>query len=165
MACPLSGHLCSIGSPYEQTPKKSWWRHKMETLSAVLALCEGDPLATDGFPSQRPLTQSFDVFFDMHLNKRLSKQSICGDLRRHDVHCNVTVMFNENTKTFIVNISMDYTIEPYCFLFTPSQLGYFTSCVRQYKWSKLGPFFAKKTPSCWNRNSQKPVTVFRPSFV
>ena len=26
------------------------------------------------FPSQRPMTQSFDVFFDLHLNKRLSKQ-------------------------------------------------------------------------------------------
>ena len=28
-------------------------------------------------PSQRPVTRSFDVFFDLNLNKRLSKQS-CG---------------------------------------------------------------------------------------
>ena len=28
-------------------------------------------------PSQRPLTRSFDVFFDLHLNKSLSKQSWC----------------------------------------------------------------------------------------
>ena len=28
------------------------------------------------FRSQRPVTRSFDVFFDLHLNKRLSKQSI-----------------------------------------------------------------------------------------
>ena len=27
------------------------------------------------FPAQRPVTQSFDVFFDLRLNKRLSKQS------------------------------------------------------------------------------------------
>ena len=27
------------------------------------------------FPSQRPVTRSFDVFFDQRLNKRLSKQS------------------------------------------------------------------------------------------
>ena len=27
------------------------------------------------FPSQRPMTRSFDVFFDQHPNKRLSKQS------------------------------------------------------------------------------------------
>ena len=26
------------------------------------------------FPAQRPVTQSFDVFFDLRLNKRLSKQ-------------------------------------------------------------------------------------------
>ena len=29
---------------------------------------------TDEFSTQRPVTQSFDVFFDLHLNKRLSKQ-------------------------------------------------------------------------------------------
>ena len=27
------------------------------------------------FPTQRPMTRSFDVFFDLRLNKRLSKQS------------------------------------------------------------------------------------------
>ena len=27
------------------------------------------------FPSQRPVTRSFAIFFDLHLNKRLSKQS------------------------------------------------------------------------------------------
>ena len=30
---------------------------------------------TGEFPSQRPVTQSFDIFFDLCLNKRLSKQS------------------------------------------------------------------------------------------
>ena len=30
---------------------------------------------TGEFPSQRPVTRSFDVFFDLRLNKRLSKQS------------------------------------------------------------------------------------------
>ena len=44
-------------------------------LSALLALCEGSPPVTGGFPSQRPMTRSFDVFFDLHLNKRVSKQS------------------------------------------------------------------------------------------
>ena len=27
------------------------------------------------FPTQRPVTRNFDVFFDLHLNERLSKQS------------------------------------------------------------------------------------------
>ena len=30
------------------------------------------------FPTQRPVTRSFDVFFDLRLNKRLSKQPWCG---------------------------------------------------------------------------------------
>ena len=53
----------------------SWWRHKIEIFSALLALCEGNPSVTDGFPSWRPVTRSFDFFFDLHLNKQLSKQS------------------------------------------------------------------------------------------
>ena len=56
---------------------KAWWRHQMEIFSALLALCAGNPLVTGEFPSQRPVTRSFDVFFDLCLNKRLSKQSCC----------------------------------------------------------------------------------------
>ena len=47
----------------------------MKTFSALLALCAGNSLATGEFPSQRPVTRSFDVFFDLRLNKRLNKQS------------------------------------------------------------------------------------------
>ena len=47
----------------------------METFSALLAICAGNSPAR-WFPAQRPVTQSFDVFFDLRLNKRLSKQSL-----------------------------------------------------------------------------------------
>ena len=43
------------------------------------------------FPSLRPVTRSFGVFFDLRLNKRLSEAS---DLRRHHAHCDVTVMLS-----------------------------------------------------------------------
>ena len=43
--------------------------------SALLAICWGNSPVTDEFPTQRPVTQSFDVFVDLRLNKRLSKQS------------------------------------------------------------------------------------------
>ena len=36
----------------------------METFSALVTLCEGNPPVTGGFPSQRPVTRSFGVFFD-----------------------------------------------------------------------------------------------------
>ena len=51
-----------------------WWRHQMETFSALLAICAGNSPGTGEFLTQRPVTQSFDVFFDLRLNKRLSKQ-------------------------------------------------------------------------------------------
>ena len=44
-------------------------------ISALLALCAGNSLVTGEFSSQRPVTWSFDVFFDLRLNKWLSKQS------------------------------------------------------------------------------------------
>ena len=47
----------------------------METFSVLLAICAGNSLVTGEFPAQRPVTQSFDVFFDLSLYKRLSKQS------------------------------------------------------------------------------------------
>ena len=46
----------------------------METFSAVLAICAGNSPVPDEFPAQRPVTRSFDVFSDLQLNKRLSKQ-------------------------------------------------------------------------------------------
>ena len=44
-------------------------------ISALLAICAGNSPVTGEFSSQRPVTRSFDVFFDLRLNKRLSKQS------------------------------------------------------------------------------------------
>ena len=44
--------------------------HQMETFSALLALCAGNSPVTGEYPSQRPVTRSFDVFLDLHLNKR-----------------------------------------------------------------------------------------------
>ena len=37
----------------------------MEIFSALLALFAENSLVTGEFPAQRPVTQSFDVFFDL----------------------------------------------------------------------------------------------------
>ena len=78
------------------------WRHQIETFSALLALCEGYLPVTGGFPSQRPVTRSFDVFFELRLNKRFSKQlrrrwfeTPLRSLRRH---CNCYVLLSFNSK-------------------------------------------------------------------
>ena len=47
----------------------------METFSALLAICVGNSPVPGDFLIQRPVTRSFDVFFNLRLNKRLSKQS------------------------------------------------------------------------------------------
>ena len=50
-------------------------------ISVLLALCEGNPPVTFALqrpvdpPHKRPVIRSFDVLFDLRLNKRLSKQS------------------------------------------------------------------------------------------
>ena len=46
----------------------------METFSALLAICAGNSPVPGEFPAQRPVARSFDVFFDLRPNKRLSKQ-------------------------------------------------------------------------------------------
>ena len=53
----------------------TWWRHQMETFSALLALCGGNSPVNGEFPPQKPVTRSFDVCFGLRLNKRLSKPS------------------------------------------------------------------------------------------
>ena len=52
----------------------SWWRHQMETFSALLAICAGNSPVPGEFPAQRPAARSFDVSFDLRPHKRLSKQ-------------------------------------------------------------------------------------------
>ena len=72
-------------------------RHTARTIVSrpkpLLAIYSGNSPVTGEFPTQRPVTQSFDVFFDLRLNKRLSKQSwgwwFETPLRQLWRHCNV----------------------------------------------------------------------------
>ena len=67
------------------------WRHQMEIFSVLLAICAGSSPVTDDFPTQRPVTRSFDVFSDLCLvNGWVNNHETC-DLRSHRAHYNVTV--------------------------------------------------------------------------
>ena len=78
----------------------TWWRHQMETFSALLAFCAGNSPVTGEFPGQRPVTRSFDVTFYLRPNKPLSKQSwgwwfetlSCSSWR----HCNASTVYSWN---------------------------------------------------------------------
>ena len=70
----------------------SWWRHQMEAFSALPAICAENSPVPGEFPVQRPLTRSFDIFFDLRLNKRLRNNREAGDLRRYCAHHDVIEM-------------------------------------------------------------------------
>ena len=74
----------------------------METFSALLAICAGNSPVSGEFPAQRPVTRSFDVFFDVRVwvNTREA-----GDLRRYPIHYDVIVMFY--TEMALVIIMLD----------------------------------------------------------
>ena len=62
------------------------WRHGMETLSALLALCEGNPPVTGGFPPQRPRNAAVKFSLMLALANCWINRRIDGDLRRHEAH-------------------------------------------------------------------------------
>ena len=102
----------TIGSWYCQTVRvilwtsnATWWRHQMETFSALLALCARNSPVTGEFPAQGPVTRSFDIFFDLRLNKRLRNNHEAGDLSRHRVHYDVTVYMRQGSRSSWIQIA------------------------------------------------------------
>ena len=67
--------MVNICGRYCSRSGRIWWRHQMETFSALLAICAGNSPVPGEFPAQKPVTRSFGVFFDLRLIKRLRKQS------------------------------------------------------------------------------------------
>ena len=53
--------------------KRIWWRHDMETLSAILALCEENPPLAGGSPRKGSVIWIFGVSFVISLSKLLNK--------------------------------------------------------------------------------------------
>ena len=68
--------------------------HQIETFSALLAICVGNSLVTGKFPAQRPVMRSFDIFFELRLNKRWVNNRETGDLKRNRPHYDVTNELN-----------------------------------------------------------------------
>ena len=68
----------------------------METFSVLLAICAGNSPVPCEFPAQRPVTRSFDVFFDCVWFNGWENNRKAGDLRGYHAHCDVIVMIKEN---------------------------------------------------------------------
>ena len=79
----VTGHYSSV---------TTWLRHQMETFSALLAICVGNSPFRGEFPTQRPVTRSFDVFFDLFPINGWVNNREAGDLRRTHAHYDVIVI-------------------------------------------------------------------------
>ena len=102
----------------------TWWRHPMEAFSALLAICAGNSLVPGEFPAQRLVTQSFDVFFYLRLNKRLSKQSWgswfemlwcpllrhCNERKLHMLSNNIVKLFTDILLLFVGEICALFSV-------------------------------------------------------
>ena len=104
---PRTIPLCN--NPHIDQGLGTWWRYQMERFSALLVFSEGNPPVTGGFPSQMLVTWSADVFFDLRLNKRLSKQTrrrwFETQSRSLWCHCNDEKTFR---KWFLSEISVQW---------------------------------------------------------
>ena len=78
--------------PYMQ--HLTWWRHQMETFSTLLDICTGNSPVSGEFPTQRPVTWSFDLsLICLWINDWVNNRE-AGDLRRYRAHYDVTVMIS-----------------------------------------------------------------------
>ena len=90
---------------------KSWWRRVMETVSALLSRCGGNPPVIGGFPHKGPVMQSFDIFFTFYQDKLLNKQSRC---RFWEALTDVMIMWAPSFFSIFFGLQC---VNLYCFLF------------------------------------------------
>ena len=119
----------------------------------ITGLCAGNSPVSGEFPSQRPVTRIFDVFFDLVLNKRLGKQSwgwwfetLSCPLWRHCNECIYTltaVMFG----IFIQTAWCDAVTR------------HVNPCTESKEFVWLITAFRKDIALCFNTDSSKPLLV------
>ena len=71
---------------------RSWWRHQVETFSALLDLCEGNPSVTGGFPSQSQWRGALMFSLICVWTNGWTNNRDTGDLRRHRANYDVIVV-------------------------------------------------------------------------
>ena len=88
---PEAGTIIVTG-PY------SWWRHQRETFSALLAVCEGNPLVSGGSPHKGQWRGDlmFSLIFPWTNDWATNRDA--DDLRLHPAHYDVTVMCYPTTR-------------------------------------------------------------------
>ena len=96
----------------------------METFSTLLAFVRGINRSPVDSPHEKPVTRSFGIFFDLHLNKRFSKHSKYRCIEAHGAHYNVTVM----SPTLQKRTSTPHITRPSISKISSNVINYFLSC-------------------------------------
>ena len=113
----------------------------MEILSMILAL-SGNSLVTDEFLQQKPVTRSFDIFFDLRLNKRLSKQS---RRRWFETPCSVWRLYSALVENICVLVLISLKFVPWGLIYNESLVHVMA---RVLVWRK-GHTWTKDEPVQW----------------
>ena len=80
MDCLVMIVMISVLYMIWQINHSSLWCHNIEMISILLALCEGNPLVTSGFPSQRASNSEtfYDIFIYMNrVNGSVPCRRVC----------------------------------------------------------------------------------------
>ena len=70
----------------------TWWRHQMETFSALLAICAGNSPVTGEFPHKGQWRGALVFPLICAWINDWVNNGVAGDLRRHRAHYDITVM-------------------------------------------------------------------------
>ena len=102
----------------------------------VTGLCAGNSPVSGEFPSQRPVTRSFNIFFDLCMNKWLSKQSWGSWFETPSCpfwhHCNVHAVLD--WFCFVVVWCQSIIHRSPRISLTPPPPGHFKMHFLQWKW-------------------------------
>ena len=102
----------------------------METFSALLALCEGNPPVTGGFASQRPVTHWCCAW-----TNRWTNNGDANDLRCHHTRYDVTIMF-----TKILTVPHSLSVRVRCGVCLVSRTSYsYNASVTEILFNSLWP--------------------------
>ena len=88
---PFASHDVMVRMDWQH---RSWWRHQIDTFSALLAICAGN--------TQRPVTRSFFMssLICTWINGWGNNRE-AGDLKRHRPHYDVRVMLPASCRIFL----------------------------------------------------------------
>ena len=86
-----------------------WWRHQMETYSALLALCEGNSPVNSPHKGQWRGALMFSLIC-AQTNGWVNNRD-AGDLRRHRAHHDVTVMSAHHNRLLSIRYLGPYSSE------------------------------------------------------